>query len=72
MGGGGGGLAWTIRLLTITLKCLNLAPQKLVTFSFNRHNLMHRGYNIGPENMFSGIKNNFPRILVDFWRGVLL
>ena len=34
-GGRGGLLAWTIRLLTITLKQLNLAPPNLVTFTFN-------------------------------------
>ena len=33
-GGGGGFLARTIRLLTITLKWLCLAPPNLVTFSF--------------------------------------
>ena len=32
--GGGGLLARTIRLLTITLKQLNLAPPNLVTFTF--------------------------------------
>ena len=31
-----GGLAWTIRLLTVTLKRLNLAPPNLVTFNFYR------------------------------------
>ena len=33
--GGGGFLTRTIRLLTITLKRLNLAPSNLLTFSFN-------------------------------------
>ena len=33
-GGGGGFLARTIRLLTITLRRLYLAPENLATFSF--------------------------------------
>ena len=33
-GGGGVFVAWSIRLLTMTLKWLSLAPQNLVTISF--------------------------------------